>query len=165
MAKDGKKASILLVVVIFFSILIFAGAFFAGYFYKDKVAGFLMPGRDASQEINVPDKLGPSGTEELPEDFPESFPVYKNASLENSWTAQGNTTKGISVVWMTDDSVADVNKFYQESLESNSWQIVSEYEAEGSNTISFEKEGTSGFIGITRGEEGKTLISVTMGIE
>jgi hypothetical protein len=165
MAKNGKNINVVLVLLIVFSLLIFAGSFVAGYFYKDKIFGLLGP-RFSTDEGSLPEEKMNAATslDSLPEGFPESFPIYQSAELQDSWEASGNTTRGISVVWTTDDSVNSVYGFYSTNLTNYSWEIVSEYKQQGSNTITFQKEEISGFVGITRGEEGKTLISVTMGI-
>lgn len=165
MAKKVKNINIQLVLLVILSFLIFGASFIAGYFYQDKIFNLLGP-RFSREEGSLPGSEDNSTTtsDELPDGFPDTFPVYQSAQLENSWEARGNTTKGISVVWTTEDPVDSVYEFYNTNLISNSWEIISEYKEQESNTITFQKEGISGFVGITRGEESRTLISVTMGI-
>lgn len=167
MAKKDKNTNLLLVLLVVISILIFAASFFVGYFFREEIFGLFGPKFNVSQETSSESEFGVpelTSSEDLPDEFPGTFPVYQNAELENSWTASGNATKGISVIWSTGDSVSDVYEYYLAQLEDNSWEILSQFQEEDSNTITFEKEGVSGFVGITTGEEGKTLISVTMGI-
>ena len=102
---------------------------------------------------------------DMPESFPKDFPVYSGATLKSSFTATGADTKGTSVVWETGDSADKVAGFYKGELVKKGWKIVSTFEQEGTTTLTFEKEGVGGFLGIAKGEGGKTAISVTVGIE
>lgn len=165
MAKE-KNENILIAALLFLSLVIFASAFVAGYFYGDELTSIVGPRLNQENvveksEEGVPEK---ESSETLPEGFPESFPVHGNAVLVDSWTASGNSTQGISVNWETDDTVEEVALFYEEALKKEAWTISNKFEEEGTTTITFEKEEASGFVGITSGESGKTLISVTMGI-
>lgn len=102
---------------------------------------------------------------DMPESFPKDFPVYSGATLKSSFTATGEDTKGTSVVWETGDGVDKVSDFYKSELAKKGWKIVSTFEQEGTTTLTFEKEGVGGFLGIAKGEGGKTAISVTVGVE
>lgn len=101
---------------------------------------------------------------QLPDDFPADFPIYPGSDILSSWSAEGNGTQGQAIVWQTADPEDKVSDYFKEKLESSGWKISSSFEAEGSRTITFEKGETTGFIGITAGEEGKTAIAVTVGI-
>lgn len=167
MAKGKNTTNIVLVVLIFAAIFIFGGAFWAGYFYKDRVFDLIGPRISIPDEESRPDKNGNAQEllmDDLPDGFPSDFPIYPNAALSDSWTASGNSTEGISVIWLTDDSPKDVSSFFQENLPDSSWGVFLQSEEDAFTTISFEKGNTSGFVGITKGEGGKTVISVTMGV-
>lgn len=165
MAKDKESKKALLILVIISSALIFGLAFFAGYYYKDRISN-LFTSRNQMQEEPEVIKDSPEITSnsQLPDDFPTDFPIYSNAELKDSWTAEGNATKGVSVIWETQDTATAIYEFYKEKLAEKSWEIVSEYQEDGSYTITFKKEAITGFVGVTKGEGDKTLISVTMGI-
>jgi hypothetical protein len=167
-AKKDTNANILVVILVVFSIIIFGGAFAAGYFYKDQILGFFERNLNKEKTASL-EKAGEkpvlTTSKDLPEGFPKDFPVYPQSTLEDSWTALGNSTKGISVIWVTKGAVKDVYDFYKENLQKGGWEISSEYSQEESSTVTFEKENISGFVGITKGEGAKTLISVTMGIK
>lgn len=119
----------------------------------------------------------PVKEETLPAIFPQGFPVYSGSVLTSAWSSSENNTQGFSVVWEVDDSPTKVFNFYKNNLNSKGWKgdIVST--ANGSYTISVDKQITgpdntcqtesceaAGFMGITTGENGKTNVSLTMGI-
>jgi cytoskeletal protein RodZ len=101
----------------------------------------------------------------LPDQFPSDFPIYPGATIANSWSASGNETQGVSVVWDTDASIKDVSDFYNDKLSNGGWKVSGTFTNESSTTISFEKDSTNGFVGITKGENGKTTISVSLGVK
>lgn len=100
---------------------------------------------------------------ELPENFPKDFPIYPEAKLTSSWTASGEETEGLSLVWETNDSTDKVAAYYREKLAESGWKSSFTSEAEDSTTLMFEKGDTGGFIGITT-EDSKTIISLTLGL-
>lgn len=101
----------------------------------------------------------------LPEEFPSDFPIYPGAKITSSWTSSGDDAKGISVVWETNDSPDKVANYYKSSIESKGWKTTASFSSEGTTTYSFEKGESTGFVGIAKGEEGKTTISVTIGVK
>lgn len=100
----------------------------------------------------------------LPDGFPKDFPIYTGAKLTSSWTTNGESGKGISVVWETTDSADKVQAFYKDKLPQSGWKIDNEFAQESMQTISFEKDNVSGFIGLTESNQ-KLTISVTFGIK
>jgi len=100
----------------------------------------------------------------LPKNFPLDFPTYPGSEVKNSWAVQGETKEGISVLWESGDSVQKVANFFKIQLPKSGWSIKSSFEKSGGYTISFEKSGTTGFIGITAGEANLSQISVTIGL-
>jgi len=111
------------------------------------------------------EKLPPTDQNSLPPNFPKDFPLYSGSKLKTSWTTQGELREGISVLWESGDTPQKVAAFYKEKLPELGWSVNSSFESEGSYTISFEKDTSDGFVGITSGEGGVTQISVTLGIE
>lgn len=99
----------------------------------------------------------------LPDNFPSDFPIYPDVKLVSSWTAKGDGTDGLSLIWETEDSVSKVNDYYENELENAGWTLSFTSETEDSTTFAFEKNGVRGFIGITL-EESKTIISLTLGL-
>jgi len=96
-------------------------------------------------------------------DLLEDFPVYSGATLESSYTTEGDR-KAKSFFWKTDDSIYEVSSFYKKELENGNWEITSNVENDNSFTYSFTKDEMFGFIGIGEGERNLTVISVTIGL-
>ena len=99
----------------------------------------------------------------LPDNFPSDFPIYPDAKLASSWTANGDGTNGLSLIWETGDSVSKVSDYYESELVGAGWTLSFTSETEDSTTYAFEKNDVSGFIGITV-EESKVIISLTLGL-
>jgi len=102
--------------------------------------------------------------EGLPESFPKDFPVVADAKLTDTGHAESGDVEGISVVYETQTSVSEVMLYYQEELKRLGWEVKRIGE-EDSQILSFGKDNISGFVGVTEETDGKTVISVTMGIE
>jgi len=100
----------------------------------------------------------------LPQFFPGDFPVFDGAALKNNWTTKSANVTGISIIWETDQPPAKVFNFYFSQLSSLDYKVEVISQTQDSYTLSFEKPGLNGFVGITLAE-GKTLISVTLGIK
>ena len=98
----------------------------------------------------------------LPEDFPDDFPVYPDAKITSGWEKGKGEGYVISVLWETDDFSQNVFYFFDRELKNSGWTITSLQDAKGTYALSFTKEKTYGFLGITKGEESKTIISVTL---
>lgn len=101
---------------------------------------------------------------ELPEDFPDNFPVYPGSILINSGFVEGNEIKAFSAVWESKDAVEEVTSYYQKELTALGWEVDLTSEDDNSATFSFGKAGISGFVGIAA-EEAKTVIAATLGIK
>jgi hypothetical protein len=102
--------------------------------------------------------------EELPEDFPDNFPIYPGSILTSSGSVEGKEVKAFSVVWETKDAVEEVASYYQKELIALGWKIELTSGNNDSATLSFEKDEVVGFVGIAA-EEAKTVIAATLGIK
>jgi len=119
-------------------------------------------GEGGSQQEEVEGRLL---TNSLPETFPQDFPLYPGTTFINAWEATGNQTQGHSALWESTDSPDKITAFFESQLTQNEWQITASNKEENFATISFQKEKTSGFVGIARDGEGKTMITVTLGVK
>jgi len=136
------------------SILILGGAaFFLTKNFRDRT-GVNLAGKPEVQEVTQNQKS-------LPENFPTDFPLYRQATFKEAWSTGKAESGGISVIWETSDAPPKVAVFYKDELVKKNWKINSSFNNSGSFVISFEKGGTSGFVGIS--QNGKTIISVTLG--
>jgi hypothetical protein len=100
----------------------------------------------------------------LPDIFPKDIPVYPNTSLENYWVSDSQNITGISVVWTTQDALANVIDFYKSEFSQNDWggQIVLDDGA--TLTMSFDNMDLDGFVGVTSDEQ-SVVISLTVGVK
>ncbi len=171
--ESDKKVPILVIL----AAVIVAAVILGGIFYRktaDLVVGSIfsrLTGRvvdveKGGEKVTVTSDEGEFSFEEggnLPDNFPSDFPVYPNAKLASSWTAKGNDTDGLSLIWKTEDIVSKVSNYYESELKNAGWILSFTSKTEDSTTFAFEKNDVSGFIGITV-EESKTVISLTLGL-
>lgn len=158
--KKGNKGLIVLVIVV----LLIVGLFLTRKVGEGVLSQVLS--RLTKESVKV-ETNGDSISSEnsLPEGFPEDFPIYAEVKIVSSFKATQGETDGTSVIWETEDDATKVAGYYKEELAKKGWKIISTFEAEGSTTVTFEKGEVSGFLGITKGEGGKTAISVTLGVK
>lgn len=156
MQQTSKNVIVAGVAIIITAILFFVGLI------------FLNPDQRNIQTFsNVSDEEISKSNEtqgELPQFFPDDFPVYENASLQNNWTTQSEKVTGVSVAWETSDLPTQVFNFYFTELQSRGYTVEVLSQTSNSYTLSLEKDNVSGFVGITLAES-KTVISVTVGIK
>lgn len=135
--------------------------------FLSKTAGESVDVENNGKKITVNGKQGQfsySAEGQLPNGFPSDFPIYPGAKLSSSWTTGGEDGKGISVVWETSDSADQVMNFYKNKLSAASWKIDNEFTQEQMQTLSFEKDNVSGFVGLAK-TDAKLTISVTLGFK
>jgi hypothetical protein len=101
----------------------------------------------------------------IPESFPEDFPLYSDNKVVDAWSVQGESVEGISILLTTPDSPQRVIDYYKNELDSSGWEKGELLEADGSFTLAFAKNNVEGFVGITKGHQELTEISITVGIK
>ncbi len=99
----------------------------------------------------------------LPSEFPQDFPIYPEAKLENSYQSKGEEVNAVSVIWLVPETLEKVSSFYKRELEDTGRRVVATFEDENSVTMSFEKGQEEGFIGIGSEEGNVVIVSVTIG--
>ena len=171
--ESSKKAPILLIL----AAVVVAAAILGGIFYRrakglvvgnifSRLTGGTVGVDNDGEKVTITSEEGEFSFEEggsLPDNFPSDFPIYPDAELASSWTASGDDTDGLSLIWETGDSVSKVSNYYENELKDAGWTLSFTSETEDSTTYAFEKNDVSGFIGITV-EESKTVISLTLGL-
>ena len=123
-------------------------------------------GRNVDRQVVTEDETSEPLVEEsseLPADFPEDFPIYPEAKIESAYTSKGDEVKAMSVVWLVRDSLVNVSAFYRREIRKAGWIVSSTFEDENSTTLSFEKAGEQGFMGIGKKDDGFVIISATIG--
>src|SRR3972149_8124250 len=76
----------------------------------------------------------PTSANSLPQNFPQDFPVYPNATLKTSWTTQGELKEGISILWESADTPLKIADYYKKRLPELGWSVGSSFESGGSYT-------------------------------
>ncbi|MGB7444330.1 MAG: S-layer homology domain-containing protein [Coleofasciculaceae cyanobacterium] len=78
------------------------------------------------------DKAQTPNLAELPQEFPAEIPRYPGAKLEKveSLEEQGKLT-----VWSSSDPKEEILRYYQQTFESDNWQLVTKPEEEGSEKL------------------------------
>lgn len=175
--ESAKKPKLLRLLVIFAIILVLFGAIGKVVYTKigervaanilSKLVGTKVNVQNGGKKVTFKNNEGEFSYEEgkLPASFPKDFPVYPKAKLTSSWYSKTDKGNGVSVAWETSDSVNKVAEFYKDKLAKDGWKVSNSFDGEGSSTISFEKETSSGFVGIAATSEGKTMISVTLSLK
>ena len=168
--KETKPKSNKLVLILAILGAIVIGLAIAGRFayrtFLSKTTGGIVGIDKKGEKVTIKTEEAEISIEEggeLPENFPKDFPTYPKAKLISSWTASGDETEGLSLVWETSDSIDKVAVYYKEKLTESGWKLSLTAEVEDSTTLAFEKNDTGGFIGITT-EDSKTIISLTLGL-
>lgn len=101
----------------------------------------------------------------LPKQFPADFPILPDAEMLESWTAEGDEIDGYSAIWEIEENVESVSQYFKDNLQKKGWEIFMTGADEESGVImSFTKESRDGFLAITKKDESKTIISVTLGL-
>lgn len=161
--KSSNKGLVIILIVI--AVLV-ALSLLGRYIFKkvvEKATGVSENNGSYTFKSEKGDVTFDSGTK-LPESFPKDFPIYSGAKLTGSFSANGEgNSKGVSVVWESSDDSSKVGEYYKTALEAAGYKIISDLSTDGSTTLTFEKGDVSGFLGVTRDNEGRTAISVTLG--
>lgn len=102
-------------------------------------------------------------TGQLPADFPKDIPVYTGAAViagGMATTGAAAGSKGAS--FSTSDDATKVADFYKAELAKQGWTDVKSMAIPGGmgNTVMATKDKRSLSIAITKGPDGKTMISV-----
>ncbi len=101
--------------------------------------------------------------EDLPDDFPDSFPIYDGADLQGATTGEQDGITGIVATWTTGDSFDDVVAFYNDAFESGEWTVTLTGSAGGSTywAVGNTDGSKAGYVAIADGDD--VLISATVG--
>ncbi len=92
----------------------------------------------------------------LPADFPKDVPVYAGATV----TSGATTGAGAAVVFSSADATDKIAAFYKEELPKNGWSKPIATDMGGISAISATKEKRQLGISITKGTDGKSMISI-----
>ena len=101
---------------------------------------------------------------ELPSDFPDDFPIFKNAKLTGTVTGEQEGQTGYFATWETDASTQEVTDFYKEALAKDPWKTAGVFTSGEGAVISFTRADNEDFGGgVTVSGNGKTQVVVFLG--
>ncbi len=124
--------------------------------------------RDNSQDQIIEEngsQIAIEDVEGLPSNFPEDFPIYPGATIEESFISRDAEIEALSVVWMTTDSVEQVGEYFDNELGNSGWSVEYTSGDDESVVFSFSKGEVGGFAGIGKTEDNTVVISVTLGAD
>lgn len=101
---------------------------------------------------------------DLPDNFPEDFPIYEGARATGSFSTSQNEGEGLTVTFVVDAGFDDVSSFYKEELPAAGYNINTTIDMGDAAQFYFinEEKGIEGVLQVMK-EDGQTGISVTMG--
>jgi hypothetical protein len=101
-------------------------------------------------------------SEDLPDSFPDDFPIYPDAELEGAFTGEQEGIEGTVATWRTGDDFQDVVDFYEREFEEGPWTTTASGSATGSNFWSVENPGSDqvGYVAVSQGDEVSIIATV-----
>src|SRR4030042_5484431 len=94
------------------------------------------------------------------EGLPADFPVYQNSDFITSATSDNG--RGRAFFWETEDELSLVYEYLKSELRIKGWTLSHHSSVGNSSVLTFEKDGSMGFLGVFKGSSGKSVISVTI---
>jgi hypothetical protein len=83
----------------------------------------------------------------LPDDFPDAIPIYPNATLASTGSAnntvasrEGNSAPTTAYRWLTPDPSNKVLSFYNQQFQTNGWQVLSQPNDDLQGTFEAKKD-------------------------
>ena len=91
---------------------------------------------------------------DLPDSFPDDFPIYDGADLQGASRAEQDGIEGIVATWTTGDDFDDVTAFYTGEFEGGPWTSSTTGSAAGSTWWSAEHpDGKVAYVTVTQGDD------------
>lgn len=121
-------------------------------------------GGDDDKKINIPGTDGDvTVSDDLPDDFPKSIPIYDDADFQGSISGETEGIEGSVATWTTGDSAEDVSAWYEDKLKDiDGWKVTSSGEFGGGGFWALENDdGTkAAYINVAGGDDTSILITV-----
>jgi predicted enzyme related to lactoylglutathione lyase len=102
---------------------------------------------------------------ELPSDFPDDFPIFKDANLTGTVTGEQEGQSGYFATWETDASTQEVTDFYKEALDKDPWKTSGVITTGEGAMITFTRADNEDFGGLVTvsSSDDKTMFVVFVG--
>ncbi len=128
---------------------------------RDDEGETTISGDDETVEIKSGDDEAVFGADtELPEDFPDSVPLYDGISLTSYWKTSEDDSTSFSITAVSEDSVDDIFGWYKDQL--GGWEISSEFTVESDEGKNSSFTANNGEIELTimvmETDEGTTMV-------
>lgn len=114
-------------------------------------------GGDDKKTFDLGDGGKVTVSEDLPDDFPKDFPIYKGADFKGSVQGEQDGVKGFTASWETKDSLDKVKEFFDEEFSSGGWKETGTFSSGEMLTFTAEKNDVAIYVTITR-QDDKTMI-------
>lgn len=104
---------------------------------------------------------------ELPEEFPDDFPLYDGIEVDSTSTLDGEADATFYVNLLSDDSPKDVYEWYKQAFADEGWTIQGDvFLSDGGETgmLTVKKDKASGTLTVGSGSE-RTEIGVILLLE
>lgn len=121
-------------------------------------------GDDNERTFRGPDGGQISVSEDLPDEWPDDFPVYPDADLQGSYFGESGGVEGLVATWTTGDSLDEVGDWYEGELADGEWTSTSDGNLGSSRFFSATNSDGSqvAYVSISEGD-GDTAIMVAIG--
>ena len=146
-----------------FVILLISGFLLLGYFFVKTISFRNLRGEGDEIVGNKEESKELIKDGKPPEGFPKDFPVYPNSHIVSGWQEVQDENRGYSIIIETGDSINDVYNYYKTELTKRGWALGSDIKTADTGTVSFEKEGSRGFVGMSKKVD-KVEVLATIGI-
>jgi len=128
---------------------------------RDEEGETTISGDDENVTIKSGDDEAVFGEDtELPEDFPESVPLYDDINLTSYWKTSEDDSTTFSITAVSEDSVDDIFGWYKDQL--SGWEISGEFTMEtdeGKNSsFTAESGGMEIVLMVMNADEGTTMV-------
>ncbi len=104
-------------------------------------------------------------TKKLPEDFPEDFPICEGAKEFNFLRQEGSEGVHLTVNYLVDKGLSEVDDFYKDSLPKNGYKIQQSISTSEFTSYTFKKDKIEGVVSMNVEEDTKqTSVMITMSV-
>jgi len=93
-------------------------------------------------------------------DLPADFPVYQEAKFLTF--AVSDNSKGKSFIWESQDDISLIFETMKSELRIKGYEVFDDLSVGDFLSLSFKKDNIEGFLGVFKGEDEKSVISVSI---
>jgi clumping factor A len=119
-------------------------------------------GGDDDKTIDLGDDGEVTIDGDLPDSFPDDFPIYDDADFQGAFSGEQGGVSGTAATWTTGDDIDDVLAFYESEFADGPWTSTSSGTAAGSSFWIVENSDASktAYVGVTEGDDVSIVVTV-----